>query len=74
MADTVTDYGPDDWDWAIGTAERLHGDDGVYRLLNLSNLSAGVSAAKLLLAYKRRKRRFRDGRYVQIRQDEYRVA
>ena len=74
MADVVADYGPDEWDRAIGAAARLHGDDGVYRLLDLSNLTAGVSAARLLLAYKRRKHRFRDGRYVQIRQDEYRVA
>jgi electron-transferring-flavoprotein dehydrogenase len=74
MADVVHDYGPDDWDWAIRTASRLQGDDGSYNLFNLSKVSASLSAARLVAAYKRRKFRFRGGRYVQIREREYRSS
>jgi electron-transferring-flavoprotein dehydrogenase len=35
-------------------------------------MSAGVSAARLVGTYKKRKFKFRNGKYVQIREDEYR--
>jgi electron-transferring-flavoprotein dehydrogenase len=73
IADAVHDYGPDDWDWAFRTARRLLEGSAGYDIFSLSSLRAGTSAARLVWAYKSRKFRFRDGRYVQIREDEYAV-
>jgi electron-transferring-flavoprotein dehydrogenase len=73
IADVVHDYGPDDWDWAFRTARQLQTDEDGFRSLSLSRMGAGVSAARLVGAYKKRKLRFRNGKYVQIREDEYRV-
>jgi electron-transferring-flavoprotein dehydrogenase len=73
MADVVHDYGPDDWDWAFRAARKLQtGEDG-FRSLSLSRVGAGVSAARLVGAYKKRKLKFRNGRYVQLRETEYTV-
>ena len=72
MADIVHEYGPDDWDWAFKTARKLQTDEGGYRSLSVSKMSAGVSAARLVGTYKKRKFKFRNGKYVQIREDEYR--
>jgi electron-transferring-flavoprotein dehydrogenase len=74
MADAVHDYGPDEWDWAIRTATQLQGADGSYKIFNLSKVTAGLSALRLVAAYKRRKFRFRSGRYVHIRENEYRIT
>jgi electron-transferring-flavoprotein dehydrogenase len=74
MADIVHDYGPDDWDWAFKTARRLQTDEGGYRSLSVSKMGAGVSAARLVGTYKKRKFRFRNGKYVQIHEDEYDTA
>ncbi len=69
LADIVHDYGPDDWDRSFKLARKLISDDGSF--LDASKLSAGVSAMRLLATYKRRKRRFSNGKYVQLTEDEY---
>ena len=71
MADIVREYEPDDWDWAFKTAQSLLDDSTKYKLLDINNLTAGIGAARLLTRYKRTKFRYRNDRYVQIRESEY---
>jgi electron-transferring-flavoprotein dehydrogenase len=71
MADVVRDYHPDDWDWAFGTAQQLMHGGGGYSILQAKNISAGVSAARLVTSYKRAKLAARNARYVQISESDY---
>jgi electron-transferring-flavoprotein dehydrogenase len=73
MADVVTDYGPDDWDWAFETARKLLEKSDGYQLFDRSTIGAGFGGAKLLSAYKRRKFKYRKGRYVQIKESDYQI-
>jgi electron-transferring-flavoprotein dehydrogenase len=72
MAHVVRDYGPDDWDWAFETAQKLKqdGTDGM-SLFKTSKIGAGINAARLVTAYKRAKYKFRKGKYVQLTESEY---
>ncbi len=68
MAELVREYGPADWDWAFGTADSMV-NGGEYSLW--STLTAGLSGIKLLRTYRKTKRQFADGDYVQFRESEY---
>jgi len=70
LADLVEDYGPDDWDDAFRIARRMLADASGYQMFE-KTFTAGFGAMKLLWRYKWRKRQLRDGKYVQLRQDEY---
>ncbi|MFP9060086.1 NAD(P)/FAD-dependent oxidoreductase [Natrialbaceae archaeon A-chndr2] len=70
FADIVKDYEPDDWDWAFDVVSGMQGSSNEGSILG-KKYSAGVGATKILAAYKRRKFKFRDGKYVQLREDEY---
>jgi electron-transferring-flavoprotein dehydrogenase len=70
MADIVREYGPADWDHAFKTADRLL-HRGEYSLLSL--LRSGLSGIRLVRTYRKTKGRFDDGRYVQLREEEYAV-
>ncbi|APX96058.1 NAD(P)/FAD-dependent oxidoreductase [Natronorubrum daqingense] len=70
FADIVKDYGPDDWDWAFDTVTKMQGDNGSKALIS-NRYSAGVSASKILLLYKKKKFEYRNGNYVQLREDDY---
>ncbi|WP_254523676.1 NAD(P)/FAD-dependent oxidoreductase [Natrinema caseinilyticum] len=70
FADIVADYGPDDWDWAFDTVTDMQDASGDNVLID-RRYSAGIDAAKILTTYKRRKFGYRDGRYVQLSEDEY---
>jgi len=70
MADVVREYGPADWDRTFASADRMI-NHGEYSLA--STLKAGLSGIKLLLEYKRTKRRFANGAYVQFSESEYRL-
>lgn len=72
FADIVKDYGPSDWDDTFRMVRNMINDSGVLGLLERGKLSSGLSGVKLLTQYKRTKRRFRNGKYVQIRESEYR--
>ncbi|MFC6725938.1 NAD(P)/FAD-dependent oxidoreductase, partial [Halobium palmae] len=71
FADVVRDYGPDDWDRTFKHVNTLMADEGEDRLIDTRKAVAGLGAAKLALAYKRRKRKFGKGKYVQLTEDEY---
>ena len=73
FADIVADYGPADWDWAFKTTRKLVESGGGMAALTSRNAAAGLSGAKLFTQYKRRKFKFRKGKYVQLRESEYRV-
>jgi electron-transferring-flavoprotein dehydrogenase len=70
MADIVHDYGPDDWDWAFGTAERLlnHGEYSWWTIL-----TSGLSGYRMVRMYNSTKSKFRNGGYVQFGEDEYEI-
>lgn len=68
MAEVVRDYGPADWDRAFETADKMI-NRGEYTLW--STLKTGVPGIKLLLEYRRTKRQFADGEYVQFKESEY---
>jgi electron-transferring-flavoprotein dehydrogenase len=70
LADLVEDYGPDDWDDAFRIARRMLAGASGYQMFE-KTFTAGFGAMKLLWRYKWRKRQLRDGKYVQLRQDEY---
>jgi electron-transferring-flavoprotein dehydrogenase len=70
FAEIAKGYRPADWDRTFRTArkmlERREGF-GIFEQWYAS----GFDAMKLLLEYKRQKFRFRNGRYVQIREEEF---
>ena len=68
MAEVVRDYGPAEWDRAFKAADSMV-NRGEYSLW--STLKAGIPGIQLLLAYRRTKRQFADGNYVQFRESEY---
>ena len=70
MADVVRDYGPSDWDRTFGAVDAMldYGTSGYYRVLR-----SGLTGIRLWWDYRSTKRRFRDGRYVQLTEDEYAV-
>ncbi|ELY42626.1 NAD(P)/FAD-dependent oxidoreductase [Natronorubrum sulfidifaciens] len=70
FADIVKDYEPDDWDWAFDVINQMQGTTTDNVLLN-QRYSAGLDASKILFAYKKRKFAYRNGGYVQLREDEY---
>ncbi|KTG08533.1 electron transfer flavoprotein [Haloprofundus marisrubri] len=72
MADMVHDYGPDDWDWAFETARKLMGSNGAMQILEQGRRT-GINAARLAGGYKKRKFKFRNGRYVQLKESEYTI-
>ena len=69
MAELVREFGPADWDRAFETTDSMV-NRGEYTLW--STLRAGVSGVKLLLTYRRLKKQFADGNYVQFSESEYR--
>jgi len=68
MADLVRGYMPSDWDRTFGAANTMF-NRGQYSIL--STLRAGLTGVRMLYGYKRTKRRFRNGNYVQFRESEY---
>ncbi|GAB3669674.1 NAD(P)/FAD-dependent oxidoreductase [Halopiger thermotolerans] len=70
FADIVEDYQPDDWDRAFDVINQMQGTNGTDSLFSRT-YSAGFDATKLLASYKKRKFHYRDGRYVQLSEDEY---
>jgi len=72
FADIVADHAPDDWDRTFAVASDLLADEGEGTLLDWK-LSSGLTGAKLVTKYKTTKRKYRNGKYVQFREDEYTV-
>ncbi|USZ67780.1 NAD(P)/FAD-dependent oxidoreductase [Halorussus salilacus] len=72
FADLVSDYRPDDWDRTFSMASDILADEGEGRLLKY-RLSSGIRGAKLVTKYKMTKRKYRNGKYVQFREDDYEV-
>ncbi len=70
MAELVREYGPADWDRAFSTTDSMV-NRGEYTLWG--TLSTGPSGIKLLRSYRKTKRQFADGNYVQFRESEYTV-
>jgi electron-transferring-flavoprotein dehydrogenase len=70
MADVVRDFGPADWDRTFGAVDKML-NRGEYSRSNL--LRSGMTGLNLYARYKLTKWRYRDGRYVQLREDEYTV-
>ena len=73
FADIVSDYGPADWDRAFETTRKLIESGGGMGSIVGGNVSAGLSGAKLFTKYKRRKFAYRNGKYVQLHENEYQV-
>ncbi len=69
FADLVKDYGPADWDRAFATARKMQGEDDDRLIERI--WTAGFPAIKVYLGYKWRKRTYRNGKYVQLTEDEY---
>ena len=70
MAEVVSEYTPGQWDRTFRMAREMGAEEGTTRLLNLSPGSM-LSGGRLVWNYRREKRRFRDGKYVQLEADEY---
>ncbi|MFC7154439.1 NAD(P)/FAD-dependent oxidoreductase [Halomarina halobia] len=71
LAELVRGYGPADWDRTLRTAGNIVERGEGFGLRN--SVAAGTAGAKLFARYQRVKRRYRDGRYVQIREGDYAV-
>jgi electron-transferring-flavoprotein dehydrogenase len=72
FADVVAEYGPDDWDRTFDLITDMQGSNpNSNGTIIERGYTAGIGATKLLAAYKRRKFAYRDGRYVQFREDDY---
>ena len=72
FADIVGDYGPDDWDRTLSVASDILASKRERNVLKW-NVSAGLKGARLVAKYKATKRKFKNGKYVQFREDEYTV-
>ena len=75
IANVVDGFGPADWDRTFRTINRLFSaqmsvNPGRSQYVDWAR-AAGISGLSLGASYLWHKRRFRDGRYVQIREDEY---
>ena len=70
FADVVTDYEPDDWDRAFEVVSGMQDAENEGALI-AKKYSAGIGATKIVLAYKKAKRKYRNGAYVQFAEDEY---
>jgi electron-transferring-flavoprotein dehydrogenase len=70
FADIVAEYEPDDWDRAFDIISEMQGSEKSGTILD-RGYSAGIGATKLLASYRKRKFSYRDGRYVQLSEDEY---
>jgi flavin-dependent dehydrogenase len=70
MAEMVHDFGPRDWDRTFKLINAIMGEDG-YKPRDAA--SQGLYGAKMFAGYTKRKYGYRDGRYCQIREDEYAV-
>ena len=70
FADIVADYEPPDWDRAFGMVDdMLAASDG--GSLFETGLRSGLRGAKLYATYKKTKRKYRNGKYVQFEESEY---
>lgn len=72
FADLVETYQPADWDRTFTVANRMIGDGAGDQLIS-RRLLAGPRAIKLLWQYRRIKRNYRNGAYVQLVESEYTV-
>ncbi|KYH26596.1 digeranylgeranylglycerophospholipid reductase [Halalkalicoccus paucihalophilus] len=70
MAEMVESYTPADWDRTFRVADRMLAESGGYDMFR-RKFGAGLGATRLLLAYRKARFGFRDGRYVQFRESEY---
>ncbi len=73
FADLVSDYTPADWDRAFRMTRKLKATDTEGRVLS-PRLSAGIRGLKLYAQYRLRKRRYRDGGYVQLPESAYTLS
>jgi len=70
FADMVRGYAPDDWDELFGLINRIM-DGGGFQPEDA--VGAGLQGLRYFADYRRRKFGYRNGRYVQISEDEYAV-
>ena len=70
MAHMVRGYGPDDWDQLFATADSIV-NRGEYSRWSI--LRSGVTGIRLAREYRRTKRRFDDGAYVQLSEYDYAI-
>jgi len=70
FADLVRDWRPDDWDRAFTTANSLMDARGIKAD---AALRGGLHGLQLVAKYKWGKFGYRDGRYVQLREDDYAI-
>jgi len=68
MADVVRDFGPAEWDRTFRAVDEML-NRGEYSRRNL--VKSGLTGLELYARYKLTKWRYRDGRYVQLTDDEY---
>jgi electron-transferring-flavoprotein dehydrogenase len=71
LANMVRGYAPANWDRTFGLVDSIMPEDGFYDLKDA--VLAGLYGAKLFAGYKWTKFTNRDGRYCQIREDDYAV-
>ncbi len=70
LAEMCRGYRPEDWDRVFRTARKMLASKEGFGMFQ-KRFGAGFDAVRLLLGYKWRKFRFRDGRYVQLQESEY---
>ncbi|MCL7417210.1 MAG: NAD(P)/FAD-dependent oxidoreductase, partial [Halalkalicoccus sp.] len=70
MAEMVKGYTPADWDRTFRVVDRMLAGSGGYDMFRRT-FGAGLGATRLLLAYRKARFGFRDGRYVQFCESEY---
>ncbi|SFR61229.1 NAD(P)/FAD-dependent oxidoreductase [Halogeometricum limi] len=71
LSDVVRDYGPDDWDKAFSVARKLMEASSGDTLFKMNNVTAGLTAARLVATYKKTKYGLRGDRFVQLHADEF---
>jgi electron-transferring-flavoprotein dehydrogenase len=71
IAEMVEEFGPDDWDRVFRLVNSVQPDGARYATRDIA--MTGLYGLKLFLGYRWVKRRYRDGAYCQIREDDYAV-
>ena len=70
MAKVVRDYDPADWDSAFATGDKLV-NRGEYTITSM--LLSGLTGIRLVRAYNKTRKQFKNGGYVQFSESEYTV-
>jgi len=71
IAEVVSDYEPGEWDKTFSVARQMLQKSSDGPLISRKTASVGIHGLKLYRNYRKTKKKYADGKYVQITEDDY---